>query len=311
MTTLLAATTFTAIGTWHRIVATDAAALPEARALALDHLRALDAAASRFRQDSEVSRLAVAARQRTVSAHVSPILADHVRAALQVAALTDGLVDPTVGAAVVATGYDADLAVVRARDTAVAAGSAAVPGWRAVLLDDATDRLTVPAGCLLDLGSTAKAHAADTIARLLAALLPGGFLVDLGGDVAVGGALPDGGWQVGVEAADGSVLQVVATSGQALATSSTRLRRWRTSAGPAHHVVDPRTGTTAPTTWAQVTCAGATALDANAASTAAIVLGVTAPSWLAERGIPARLDGQDGSVRLTPGWPPLDGRWVA
>lgn len=311
MTALLAATTFTAIGTSHRIVATEAAALPEARALALDHLAALDLAASRFRPDSEVSRLAAAARHRAASAFVSPILADHVRAALRAAVLTDGLVDPTVGAAVVATGYDADMAVVRARDVAVAAGSAAVPGWRSVRLDDATDRLTVPAGCLLDLGSTAKAHAADTIARLLATLLPGGFLVDLGGDVAVGGRAPDPGWQVGVEAADGTVLQVVGTRGPALATSSTRLRRWPTSAGLAHHVVDPRTGTTAPATWAQVTCAGATALEANAASTAAIVLGPAAPAWLVGHRIPARLDGADGSVRFTPGWPAMAGRWAA
>lgn len=311
MTALLAATTFTAIGTSHRIVATDAAALPEARALALDHLRALDAAASRFRPDSEVARLAAAARHGVATAHVSEILGDYVRAALRAAALTGGLVDPTVGAAVVATGYDADIAVVRARRTAVAAGAAAVPGWRTVLLDDLTDLLTVPAGCLLDLGSTAKAHAADTIARLLATLLPGGFLVDLGGDVAVAGPVPDAGWQVGVEAADGRVLQVVATTGQALATSSTRLRRWATSAGVAHHVVDPRTGTTAPGTWAQVACAGASALEANAASTAAIVLGPAAPSWLADRGVPARLDGADGSVRVTPGWPSLERRWAA
>jgi thiamine biosynthesis lipoprotein len=164
---------------------------------------------------------------------------------------------------------------------------------------------------VLDLGSTAKAHAADTIARLLATLLPGGFLVDLGGDVAVGGPAPDAGWQVGVEASDGSVLQVVSTTRQALATSSTRLRRWATTGGARHHVVDPRTGTTAPATWAQVTCAGASALEANAASTAAIVLGPAAPSWLAGHGIPARLDGADGTVHLTPGWPQADKGWAA
>jgi thiamine biosynthesis lipoprotein len=172
-----------------------------------------------------------------------------------------------------------------------------------VRIDDATDAVSVPQSCLLDLGASAKGYAADTIADLLARRLPGGFLVSLGGDIAVSGEMPDGGWRIGIEDADGRTVQVVTSTGQAIATSSTRLRTWLAGDGTRHHIIDPRTGTTAPTTWAQVTCAAASALEANAASTAAVVLGESAPSWLDEHGIPARLDALDGSMRTTAGWP--------
>lgn len=340
-----AQTEFRAIGTTNRILATDLAVLPEATAIARDYLDALDRAVSRFRTDSEVCRLAVSAAAGPASALMSPTFAQALRAGLYAAALTDGLVDPTVGSAVIASGYDADLDLVQARAGFEVSDAGPVPGWRSVRIDDA-DRLTVPAGCVIDLGATAKAFAADTIAAMLADQLPGGFLVNLGGDLAVSGRIPDGGWRVGVQTADGGTAQVVTTTGQAMATSSTRLRTWRVrhpglvpnlagrgqddnpaGHGPdpkraagaldddassrrtgatAHHIVDPRTGRTSSAVWAQVTCAGVTALEANAASTAAIVLGLDAPTWLEQRGIPARLDAGDGQVRLTAGWPAPD-----
>ncbi len=306
-----ASSTFRAIGTTNRVLATDARSIAEATLTAQDHLAELDLALSRFRDDSEVSRLAARAVDGPAWAFASPVFAAYLRAALRAARLTDGLVDPTVGSAVVASGYDADMDVVRARDGFAATAPAAVPGWRSVTIEDATDRVSVPRGCLLDLGASAKGHAADLIAARLAERLPGGFLVSLGGDIAVSGPAPHGGWRVGVEDADGRTLQVVTTSGQAIATSSTRLRAWVADGGPRHHIVDPRTGTTAPAAWAQVSCAGATALEANAASTAAVVLGPQAVAWLEARGIPARLDGLDGSVRVTSGWPAPDKDWTS
>ena len=309
MTTLsptrIASAGFRAIGTRHRILVTEPDVLVPAVDLAREQLAALDLAASRFRPDSEVSRLAEGCRDHDAWGHVSRLLMDHLEAALRMAHLPDGLVDPTVGAAVVAAGYDDDLDVVRARRAPVVRRRAEVAGWRSVVLEPASGRVLTRAGTLLDLGATAKAHAADRLAEALAATLPGGFLVNLGGDVATGGEQPDAGWQVGVEAADGSVLQVV--TGRAFATSSTRLRTWATTDGPAHHVLDPRTGRPARTPWAQVTCAAATALEANAASTAALVLGEDAPAWLREHGVPARLDDLDGRVATTPGWPDPSG----
>jgi thiamine biosynthesis lipoprotein len=156
---------------------------------------------------------------------------------------------------------------------------------------------------MLDLGATAKAYAADLIAARLGRELRGGFLVNLGGDIAVSGLLPVGGWDIGVEDEHGVVRQVVVSSGHAVATSSTRRRTWTADGEQRHHIVDPRTGRTASTAWSQVTCAGVSALEANAASTAAVVLGSEAPEWLAGHGIPARLDADLGRAVVTPGWP--------
>jgi thiamine biosynthesis lipoprotein len=299
-------TSFPAIGTTVRLVVTEPDALAEAAALTREHLAVLDRAASRFRPDSEVSRLARAAAHGPASLTVSPVLAGCVRAALRAARLTDGLVDPTVGRAVEHSGYDEDLAAVRARGAGPRPWppAARVHGWRSVSVDPVTDRVEVPRGCLLDLGATAKAHSADVLAERLAARLPGGVLVNLGGDIALGGSAPAGGWQVGVEDAEGRVVQVLALhAGQAVATSSTRLRTWvAPDGGTRHHIIDPRTGSTAPATWAQVTCVGATALEANAASTAAVVLGAEAPDWLEANGVPARLDDGERYV-TTAGWP--------
>jgi thiamine biosynthesis lipoprotein len=295
---------FRAISTRNTILTTDPrAAVPAAR-IAQEYLAELDRAVSRFRPDSEVSLLAARARTRAASAFVSPTFADHLATGLRVARNTGGLVDPTVGSALVASGYDEDIDAVRARRFPLAdTRRPAVPGWTAVRLSQATRRVTVPRGTLLDLGATAKAYAADVLAALLPAQLPGGFLVDLGGDIAVAGDTPVGGWQIGVEDATGRVLQVVASTGQAVATSSTRHRRWSSATGERHHIIDPRTGRTAPATWAQVTCAAPTAVEANAAATAAIVLGPSGPAWLQEQGVAARLEALDGRTVTTPGWP--------
>jgi thiamine biosynthesis lipoprotein len=303
-----AAAAFDAIGTHHRIVASRPETIGEAVGVARQHLLELDLAVSRFRHDSEVSDLARRAIDGPASALVSPVFASCLEAAFHAARLTGGLVDPTVGRAVVAAGYDDDLAVVRSRDAAAQA-AAVVPGWRSVELDPLTCRVHVPRGVVLDLGATAKAHAADIIARRLADRLPGGFLVSLGGDVAVSGELPPEGWQVAVEGPDGECREVVASRGQALATSSTVLRTWTQAGQPRHHIIDPRTGRSAVPVWEQVTCAGTTALEANAASTAAVVLGAEAPDWLEAHGIPARLDPASGGPAVTTrGWPRRDRR---
>lgn len=306
---------FAAIGTTNRILVTRPEFLTEATLLAREHLADLDAAVSRFRPDSEVSSLCRLATDRPARVLASPMFADYLRAGLRAARLTDGLVDPSVGSALAASGYDADLDIVRRRPVPAPgvpvrpvpprAAPAGVPGWRMIAVDD-LDRVQVAPGTLIDLGASAKAAAADRIAADLADRLPGGFLVNLGGDIATSGELPPGGWLIGVEDAVGRIVQVVTGHGQAFATSSTQKRTWRSGdpdAPVSHHIVDPRTGRAAVTSWAQVTCAAATCLEANAAATAAVILGEAAPAWLAGNGIPARLDDQDGTHTTTPGWP--------
>ena len=295
--------TFEAIGTTNAVLVTRPEVLPEAVDLAKRHLREVDRAVSRFRPDSEVSLLAERARRAPAEAFVSPTFAAYLQAGLRVARLTGGLVDPTVGSALVVGGYDADLEVVRHRTPFHQVRVAGVPHWHTIHLNASARRVSVAPGTLIDLGASAKAYAADTIAALLARTLTGGFAVNLGGDIAVSGELPARGWSIGIEDASGATREVVTSTGQAIATSSTQRRVWQTDNGtaPPHrrppHRPHRLDGLVAGLLRRHQR------LEANAASTAAIVLGADAPDWLVEHGIPARLETLDGHVVTTPGWP--------
>jgi thiamine biosynthesis lipoprotein len=185
-----------------------------------------------------------------------------------------------------------------------------IPGWRSVGVDVDRQRLTVPPGVWLDLGATVKGWAADRAAARIADVVGCGVLVSLGGDTAVAGEPPDGGWRIRVqdrtalpgEAADGPS-QVVTIRDGGLATSSTAARRWRRGGDVLHHILDPRTGRPAAPVWRTVSVAAATCADANTAATAAVIRGRQALPWLSGLRLPARLVGQDGTVHALSAWP--------
>ena len=179
------------------------------------------------------------------------------------------------------------------------------PGWRRLGWAAERRLLRVPRGVWLDLGATAKALAADRIAARAAEVAGCGVLVGLGGDIAVGGEPPGEGWEVGVsdDHTDPDPRVSVTITGGGLATSGTSRRRWRRGGRAVHHIVDPRTGDVAGPCWRAASVMAASCVDANIASTAAIVMGRAAPGWLAERELPARLVAEDGSVTHIAGWP--------
>jgi thiamine biosynthesis lipoprotein len=162
--------------------------------------------------------------------------------------------------------------------------------------------LTVPVGTALDLGATAKAWTADRAAHQLATRYDTAVLVELGGDLAVAGARPDG-WCIRVAEREGEDGQLVLVRSGGLATSTTTVRTWRHEGRDVHHLVDPRTGRPTDGPWRTATVAAPTALAANVASTAAIVEGTDAPAGLAAQGLAARLMARDGAVTTTAGWP--------
>jgi FAD:protein FMN transferase len=294
---------FEALGSTAVVAVTDPARLQLARAAVTRTVEQFDRACSRFREDSELEALNAAAGGAAVA--VGPVLLEAVEAALRAARLTDGDVDPTIGGALIALGYDRDfgagvsvLAPVRV---------ASVPGWRTVRLDHEAGTVRAARGVKLDLGATAKALAADHAAAAAHEAAACGVLVSLGGDIAIAGEAPAEGWRVRVTDDHRSEVsapgQWIMLRSGGLATSSTTTRRWQTPSGVAHHLVDPSTGRSVESVWRTVSVAAASCLDANIASTAAIVRGQRAVRWLESMALPSRLVGVDGGARHLAGWP--------
>lgn len=296
-----------ALGTTARVAVWPPESLDAALAATDDVLGALDHEASRFREDSELSWIHGRGGGLFM---LSDGLAEAVGVALAAARWTDGLVDPTVGDALVSLGYDRDFAAIHPDEPEPVEAPAPVPGWRTVRLDG--PMLSLPAGVRLDLGATAKGLGSDRAARAaMATSRAGGVLVSLGGDIAVDGVPPRGGWPLLVADEpdpDASArTQPVRLACGAVATSSIACRQWRRAGRAMHHIVDPRTGLPVDGPWRTVSAAGATCADANAAATAAVVAGEQAEEWLARAGVPARLVSRAGAVRTVGGWPEVDG----
>jgi thiamine biosynthesis lipoprotein ApbE len=268
-------------------------------------LSAVDLAYSRFRPDSELSQInAGGGRTR----RVSPLLADAIATSLRAAALTDGRVDPTVGRAMRAVGYDRDFDQVSISTEPISIRFEPIPGWRAIQFDSRARTLALPNGVEIDLGSTGKAIASDlAAAAALEAVGSGGVLVSLGGDIATAGDVPAGGWRILVaedsDTPPDSDGEVIALHAGAIATSSTTVRTWRRGGIALHHLIDPLTGAPVESPWRTASVVAATCVDANTAATAAIVRGASAPEWLDGLGLAARLVGTSGDVHRIGSWP--------
>jgi thiamine biosynthesis lipoprotein len=294
-----------ALGGSLRVIVTRATGLASAKAAVDEVVRAVDLAASRFREDSELSRLNSNPDREVVVSH---LLARLIAAALRGARLTGGAVDPTVGSAMKLAGYDADFANVAADGLALDLVVTRVPGWQAIEFHEASRTIRVPRGVEIDLGATAKALASDlAAAAALAKIGSGGALVSLGGDIAVAGEAPPEGWLIQASEDSGAPIadseETISIRSGGIATSSTTVRRWTRGGVVLHHIIDPVTGLPSDGPWRTATVVAGTCVDANIASTAAIVMGGEAARWLEVNHLPARLVDREGAVHRVSGWP--------
>lgn len=305
MLTAYRSTTFRALGTTATLAIDDPGAFAPAEEMLRHELAAIDRSCSRFRDDSELSGVNRAAG---TAVHVSSLLIEALDVALRAATITGGDVDPTVGRAMGEAGYDRDFSLVSGPSPGVRVRLAPVPGWRSVQVDRAAGTVTVRKGVRIDLGATAKAFAADRAASAIHESTGAGVLIGLGGDLALAGDAPGDGWPVYVTEdhrrldAEGAGETVCLRDG-GLATSSTTVRRWGPDGDPRHHIIDPASGAPVVEVWRTVSVAAATCIDANIASTAAIVRGRDALGWLAGMGLPSRLVTRDGEVEYVGDWP--------
>jgi len=300
--------TFPALGTFASLLVTDRRSMELAFGLLAAELLAMDMACSRFRQDSELWRVNHA---RGHPVGISPLLTQALATALTAARVTDGDVDPTCGQSLARLGYDRDFAQAQQDTTDLITPPAPAAGWQTVELDAERHTVRVPDAVMLDLGATAKALAADRAAARIHGAVGCGVLVNLGGDIRVAGEPPAGGWRVGIlddlayapPRAHDEPSQAVIIRDGGLATSSTQARAWQRGGTRLHHIIAPRTGLPADSCWRTVSVAAATCVDANTASTAAVLRGERAPQWLDELRLPARLVRRDGTTLIVGGWP--------
>jgi thiamine biosynthesis lipoprotein len=236
---------------------------------------------SRFRPSSELSSVN---REAAEILAVSDAFAEMLARALAAAASTDGFVDPTLGEALEAAGYDRDFKSLKARRASVNPGPSG--RWHSVRLTGTL--LHRPKGLLLDLNGVVKGQTVDDAVALIA----GEGFVSAGGDYAGRGsfdvALPRGG--------------AIRVTRGGLATSGKTKRRWLRAGVWQHHLIDPRTGRPAKTPWEEVTVSAATCLQADVAAKAAFLLGDDGPAWLDRRGLAGRFLRADGNAFLNGSW---------
>ena len=260
--------TTTAMGTvvTIRLAGGPAADHPVRAQRALDWFARVEECCSRFDPSSELRRMGHHVGHPFAA---SEILFEATRFALAVARASDGAFDPTVGTTMESLGYDV------AWQTGERAPSRlpvdATVSWRDIELDEAEHTITLLRPLVLDLGAVAKGLAVDLAAAELADLEH--FAIDAGGDLYLAGHNSrDEPWRVGVRHPRDASTQIACLriSGAAVCTSGDYERRL--PAGDAHHIVDPRLGSSASGA-VSVTVVAPRAMVADALATAAFVLG--------------------------------------
>jgi thiamine biosynthesis lipoprotein len=240
---------FRAMGTdVELLVAATAAAARSAFSAAEDEFERLERLLSRFRPDSELSRLNRDGRLVAAPAD----LVEVTELALEARARTGGRFDPTVHDALVAAGYDRTFDAIAPEGDGLAA-EAACGG--AVRVDRGTMTIELDPGVSLDFGGIGKGYAAERAAELLAPVGP--CLVNAGGDIAVRGRS----WPIGVETPSGTLTLELERGG--LATSGRDRRRWWRGGEELHHLIDPFTGRPADGDLLRVTVAADNAVEAE------------------------------------------------
>jgi thiamine biosynthesis lipoprotein len=247
---------------------------------------------SRFLPESELAQLNRADGPITVSGELLELLLRARAHAID----TAGIFDPTVGAAVRASGYDRSFAPGELdRD---APPRVVTRACIAMLdIDEDARRVSRPPHVEIDLGGFLKGRTADRAA----ALASGAVIVDAGGDAVLRGAPPgDDGWTVEIEDPHDAArtLGTLVVRDQAIATSAANRRHWRRGTQVMHHLIDPRTHAPARTDLAQATVLAPTAELADVMAKVAFVLGAErAARELDRRGLSAVLVMQGGETR--------------
>lgn len=296
----LARAAFHAMGTTVVVIAPEAA-LSAALQLTRDLFAEWEGVFSRFRPESELSRLNAAAGFRTP---VSPLMLTVLSRALDAARATRGVFDPTILQRMLQIGYDRSFESL-APHLPAAYGSqpAQTGGWRNVEVNEARRHVRLPAGVGLDFGGIVKGMAVDAALDLLEEQHMAPAMVNAGGDLAVRGLPPESSfWPIAVPGKDEG--WVIGLERGAVATSGVARRRWMQGDQQRHHLIDPRTGEPAASSlWSVTSLAGACAQAEVAAKTTLILGREQGARFIEEARLGALMIADSGEWSAAGAWP--------
>ena len=263
-------------------------------------LHDVDRRMSTYRPDSELSRLndAAAGTWTAISTDTRRVIDE----ALRVGELSGGAFDPTVGPLVDVWGFGAAPGEPRVPTSQAVAAARATTGITGVATRASPPAATKQiAGSRLDLSGVAKGFGVDLVAEHLDDRGLDNYLVEVGGELrAKGQGLDNRMWRVGIErpaVGSGELQHVLKLENAALATSGNYRIFFEQDGHRYSHIVDPRTGRPVTHNLASASVVAPTTMEADALSTALLVLGVDAGMRLAARhDIPAYfVTGHDGA----------------
>lgn len=255
---------------------------------------------SRFLPESELSLLNASSGTPVV---VSDLLCAVLKVALDAAQTTQGVYDPTLLRQMVRIGYDRTFDNLPSVQPATSITISPGGGWRDVRLDEIKRTVTLPPGVGLDFGGIAKGMAVDEAVKNLRQAGIEIALVNAGGDLAVLGVPEvERQWPIAVPGRRQS--WNIPLQRGAMATSGVARRRWKQGGQPRHHLVDPRTGTSAQSGLWSVTVVAATCEQAEVGAKVAFILGKKrGADFLCTHGLAGLLVGEDGTWEAVPPWP--------
>ena len=298
-------TRFHSLGTEVEVMVTETERLQETTEHVRRRFGEIDRTFSRFRVDSELSRIGWLTGIRQPA---SALFLELLELALRAARDTDGWFDPTVRDAVEATGYDRSIEHIETGGPGPVGPAAPAGQWDRITYDRERRWVCVPEGVRLDFGGIGKGFAVDYALGSLP-LGHGGVLLNAGGDLAVRGLAPAGGWRIDVAAvAQASAETTVSLFAGALATSGLGRRGWVRDGVRLHHLIDPHTGTSGGGVWRSVTVVARDCAAADVAAKAAWLMGTAGAAWLAGLGLAGRFVTIDGRAETVGRWPAVVSR---
>ena len=261
---------------------------------------------SAFLPDSYISRINAAAGREPVQVPEDVFFV--LQRAVQIAELSGGAFDPTVGPLTFLWGITSDTPRVPSQEEI----DAVLPlvNWRDIELDREHNTVFLrQAGMALDLGAIAKGYAADEAVAIVRQARLERALIDLGGNVITYGVRqgPDRTpWRVGLQnplGDRGEFIGVISGWNMTVVTSGVNERYFEHDGVHHHHLFSPFDGHPARTGILSATIVTEVSMDADAFSTAIFVLGYERGRALVDslEGVDAIFVFEDRSVRKTPG----------